>query len=74
MSSETRQELRRLALASRARFAGFVVFAAEVDGHVERHLDARVWAQSGLLDRVERLQVNGMDNTVFATELDGLVG
>lgn len=73
-SYEQRQELYQLASVSRVKMlGGIVVFTETVDAWTEKHLDARVWAESGGVDRVERFQVNPYEMEVFASELDGLV-
>lgn len=74
-SYEVRQDLRQLAALSRARrLGGIVVFTERVHARIEEHLDARVRADSGDVDRVERLQVDPYDGyEVYTTELGGLV-
>lgn len=74
-SYEQRQDLRQLSHLSRVKMlAGIVVLTKQVDSNVEELLDARVWAESGGIDRVERLQVNAYEGEVYATELEGLHG
>jgi hypothetical protein len=72
-SYEARQELHTLTAMSRVKMlAGIVVFTERVSARAEQHLDARVWAESGGVDRVDRLQIDAYNDTVYATELEGL--
>lgn len=70
---EANDELYQLASVSRVKqIGGIVVLAEAVTGRVEGHLDARVWAKSGGVDRVDRLEVNPFERAVYSTELEGL--
>lgn len=72
--SDDYRTLLNLAAASRAkRLGGIVVFSEVVGDRLEQYLDARVCAESGGVDRVERLQTNPYENETHAVELDGLV-
>lgn len=73
-SYEKRQELRQLTHVSRVNMlGGIVVFTETVNKATEQLLDARVWAESGAVDRVESLEVNAFDGEVIAKELEGLL-
>lgn len=70
---ELRDELRNLAASARVRcLAGIVVFAEKVPRDAERHLDARVRATAGGVERVERLQVSPYEYDVLEVKLDAL--
>lgn len=70
-SYEERERLRNLAHVSRVKMlAGIVVFTESVSSQVEELLDARVWAESGGVDRVDRIQVNAFDRGVYAIEME----
>jgi hypothetical protein len=72
-SYEERQELRQLAHLLRVnRLAGIVVFTETVDRAVEEILDARVLAESGDVDHVEKLELNPYDGGVLAIEMEGV--
>lgn len=73
-SEEYRRLLDLVSASLASRLGGVVVFTETVSDRLERYLDARVWAESGGVDRVERLQVNPYDGfETYASELDGLV-
>lgn len=66
-------ELLELARVSRVKLlSGIIVFSEAITTGVEKVFDARVWAESDGVDRVERLQRDGYGHEAFATELDGL--
>lgn len=73
VSYEERMQLEKLShMARLLELAGIVVFTPEVGRRYDTHLDARVWATSGDVDRVHRLEFNPYDKETIAVELDGV--
>lgn len=73
MADEKRLQIEKLSTMVRMKqLAGIVTFTYEVPPACNRFLDARVWAKSGGVDRVERLQFDPYNGETTAVELDGL--
>lgn len=73
-SYEERREIQQLAHMSRANaIGGIVLFTEHVAQQTEQLLDARVWAESGSIDRVDSIEPNRYDGEPITRELDGLL-
>lgn len=71
--SQAYKDLRHLAVASSILFiGGIVVFTEAVPGDLKQYLNARVWARSGDVDRVEHFEHSPYERAVYVTELEGL--